>query len=87
MSHSELPALQLQALEVALRRGREKAAAIASAVGAELGEVLRVEEAQGPTAQPRMAYAEMAADSNESAGISFAKQRINAQVQMRFRLK
>jgi uncharacterized protein YggE len=89
LSHSELPALQLQALEAALAMGRRKAATIAAAVGAELGTVLRVEENYSPPVQPRMMYAEraMAADSNEAAGVSFAKQRINAQVQMRFELR
>jgi len=91
LSHSKIDELQLAALRVALARGKAKASVIANEIGAALGPVLRVEEiyAGSPAPQQRMLMAEAAMDSGGggSPNFSFAKQRITAQVQIRYALQ
>jgi uncharacterized protein YggE len=89
LSHSNIDELQLNALRVALARGKAKAAVIADEIGATLGPVLLVEElyAGSPAPQQRMMMAEAAMDSSGSPSFSFAKRRINAQVQIRYALQ
>ena len=90
VSHSNLEALQLQALQNAVDRGKIKAAAIARQVDGSLGQVISVEESGSVRPEPRMmmAMAESvrSADSGGSPVFSFAKTRISASVSMTFTL-
>ena len=87
-SHSKLEDLRLQALRAALVQGRLKASAIAEGIDAELGPVIYVEESPARSPAPqRMMMAEAA--SSEAGGESafnLAKQRISAQVEIRYSL-
>jgi uncharacterized protein YggE len=90
LSHSQLEQLQLEALKVALARGKQKATTIAVEIGATLGPVMRVEEQGANQVQPRMAYAEARAASDSGGNqhrFSLAKQRITASVVVRYSLR
>jgi uncharacterized protein YggE len=90
LSHSDITALRLQALRVALAAGKVKAAAIADEIDAELGKVISVSEVSQNRPQPqmRMAMAESAsADSGGGGGYNYGKRRISASVEMRFALQ
>jgi hypothetical protein len=84
LGHSNLDALRLEAMDRALEQGFAKARRIASGIGAELGEVLRVEEqgAAPPSPMPRVAAAESM--NTGAPDVQFGKQRITAAVSMRF---
>ena len=88
LSHSQQEELQMAALKVAIAAGKRKAALMATEVGATLGEALQVTEGGAMQPQPRMMMAEMArgADSDQNQGYSYALQRINARVQLRYAL-
>ncbi len=87
LSHGNLDDLRLQALRAALARAAVKARAIAEEIGAELGPVLTVEEGTGQAVAPRHMMAEaMSAGGGDAPVIDFAKQRINAQVVIRYSL-
>ena len=86
LSHSNLEALKLKALDQALANGFAKARRIAGGIDAELGRVLQVEE-QGaaPLPQPRRMMAAEVADAGVGAPeIQFGTQRISTSVTMRF---
>lgn len=85
LGHADLEALQLAALDNALARGRVKAERIARGVGAELGDVVQVEE--HGSAVPAPATRVMAAEAAMSPEIDFGKRRITASVSMRFGLR
>ena len=88
LGHSKLEQLRLQALRAALVQGQLKARAIAEGIEATLGPVIYVEERSASSPAPqRMMMAEAA--SSDAAGapaFSLAKQRINAQVEIRYSL-
>ena len=88
LSHSRRPELQLDALRVAMARGRAKAEAIAGEAGGKLGKVLSVQETGAAAGAPRpaMMAEAMRADSGGEPRFSFAKQRISAQLEIRYAL-
>lgn len=90
MSHSNIDELRMAALKNALAKGSAKAAVIAAELDMELGKVIRVEESGASSPQPRMYRMEaaMMSDSgNSEGGFSYAKQRIQASVNLSFELK
>lgn len=89
LSHSNIDELHLQALRVALAQGKLKASAIAAGVGAELGEVVQVDELGDSGSMPmqRMMMAEAADTGSTAPSFSFAAQRISAQLQIRYSLR
>jgi uncharacterized protein YggE len=87
LSHSKQQQLELDAIRHALQQGRTKALAIADEVDAKLGPVLSVQENQGQRIQPRMMMAEANVRGGSEPGFSFARQRIEATVEMRFALQ
>ncbi|MEP5765905.1 MAG: SIMPL domain-containing protein [Halieaceae bacterium] len=89
LSHSKIESLQLQALEVALTRGKRKAETIAARIDAQLGPVLQVQErgTGHSQPQPRMMAEAMTADAGSAPGLSVARQRINAQLEIRYQLQ
>ncbi|WP_279243940.1 SIMPL domain-containing protein [Candidatus Litorirhabdus singularis] len=87
LSHSQQEALQMAALKVAIAAGKRKATLMANEVGASLGQALQVSEGRAMQPQPRMMMAEAArADGGQEQGYSYALQRINASVQLRYAL-
>lgn len=86
LSHSNIEALKLKALRIALANGRVKAGVIADEIDARLGAVQQVRELHaGQTGQRQMMRAEAAsADMGSTPVFSFARQQIQAQVEMVF---
>jgi uncharacterized protein YggE len=90
LSHSNIEQLRLDALKVAIARGKTRAATIAAEIDAKLDKVILVTEAFGNEIRPqaRMMMAEAAAaDASSEGGYSYAKQRISARVEMRFSMR
>jgi len=90
LGHSKLEELQLAALENALVRGKRKAQTIANQVAGKLGPVIHVQElgSRNVGPRPRMMAAEaMSSDAGGAPVFSFGKQRINAQVLVRYGLQ
>ena len=85
LGHSKLEQLRLQALRAALVQGQLKARTIAESIDAELGPVIYVEEHSSSSPAPQRMMMESAAAGGESA-FSLAKQRISAQVEIRYSL-
>jgi len=87
LTHSNIDVLGDEALANAIARATERARAMAAASGVKLGKVLRVRESSGGSA-PEMMYvqARMSADAMSAAPVEvdFGKQRISAEVQLRF---
>jgi uncharacterized protein YggE len=90
LSHSTLDELEIAALRVAMGRDRAKASAIASEIGAELGQVLQVSEGSAPAipqSGPRLMMAEAASDGSPVPSFSFSRQRITATVSVVYSLR
>ena len=90
LSHSKLEQLRLDALKVAIARGKARAATIAGEIDAKLDKVMLVTEVSGSAVRPqaRMMMAEAApADASGGGGYNYAKQRISARVEMRFSIR
>ena len=85
LGHSKLEQLRLQALRAALVQGQLKARTIAESIDAELGPVIYVEEHSSSSPAPQRMMMESAAAGGDSA-FSLAKQRISAQVEIRYSL-
>jgi uncharacterized protein YggE len=85
LGHSKLEQLRLQALRAALVQGQLKARTIAESIDAELGPVMYVEERSSSSPAPQRMMMESAAAGGDSA-FSLAKQRISAQVEIRYSL-
>jgi uncharacterized protein YggE len=87
LSFSNVDYLRLQALRAALVNGRLKAMAIAEGVDASLGPVISVEERSSRSPAPQRMMAEaVSMDAGSQPSFSFAKQRISAQVEIRYSL-
>jgi uncharacterized protein YggE len=88
LGHSKLEDLRLQALRAALVQGEQKARAIAQGIDAELGPVIYVEERSTSSPAPQRMMMAEAASSNGGGepAFSLAKQRISAQVEIRYSL-
>jgi uncharacterized protein YggE len=88
LGHSKLEQLRLQALQAALVQGQLKARTIAEGIDAELGPVIYVEERGTSSPAPqRMMMAEAASsDAGSAPAFSLAKQRISAQLEIRYSL-
>jgi uncharacterized protein YggE len=87
LGHSKLEQLRLQALQAALVQGQLKARTIAEGIDAELGPVIYVEERGTSSPAPqRMMMAEAAGSGGGEPAFSLAKQRISAQVEIRYSL-
>ena len=81
--HSDLEALQMQAMDKALEAGLRKAKRIADTLDVDLGDVLRVEElGSHRSPAPHMMMAEAAA-ADAAPQIEFGKRRISASVALR----
>ena len=90
LSHSNIEQLRLDALKVAIARGKTRAATIAGEIDAKLDKVMLVTEVSANTVRPqaRMMMAEAApADASGGGGYNYAKQRISASVEMRFSIR
>jgi len=85
LGHSKLQQLRLQALRAALVQGQLKARTIAESINADLGPVIYVEEHRSSSPAPQRMMMESAAAGGDSA-FSLAKQRISAQVEIRYSL-
>ena len=88
LGHSKLEQLRLQALQAALVQGQLKARTIAEGIDAELGPVIYVEERGTSSPAPQRMMMERAASGGAGGepAFSLAKQRISAQVEIRYSL-
>jgi uncharacterized protein YggE len=89
LSHSNRAELQLEAIRAAMERGRVKAATIAAEAGGQLGDVLSVVEGGGtmPAPRPAMMTEAMRSDGGGEPSFNFARQRISANLEIRFALQ
>jgi hypothetical protein len=88
LGHSKLEQLRLQALQAALVQGQLKARTIAEGIDAELGPVIYVEERDTSSPAPQRMMMERVASGGAGGepAFSLAKQRISAQVEIRYSL-
>lgn len=89
-SLSDDTAQRAQALEQAAKNARQKAQAIAAALGVQLGELVAAGEAGGPHEPPRPMMRTMAleaADASQAAAIEPGQVRVAASVEVRYAIR
>lgn len=84
LSHSDQDSLQLQAIDMAVKRATAQAVQVARSIDEELGEVLAVDVHTGGGAAPMALAMAEASPQRGAPQVQFGKQRISVSVSMRF---